>query len=246
MKVAGTISFLASMGYLQTEFMEAWAQMVQFNERYLCTENMEVYYLKSKGSMHSTMRNWLAENFLGDWLLQVDADHVFEADAAYRLIRHMEEYNAPAISGMYFRKKAPFVPEAHILDKKTQMMSACTAWDQDVVRVDGTGAGFLAVRRDVFEQIRVDLGEQPFSVSGSYSEDFSFCMRLRKLGIPLLLDTTVQIGHLGVRIYDIEDFTGTGTYPGRVDDISKIKTLQQDDIKEPDSDRIGQSYLQAG
>jgi len=228
MKVAGTIGFLASMGYVQTEFMESWMGMVQFNERFLCDEQYEPYYLRAKGSMHSTMRNWLVENFLGDWLLQVDADHVFEADSAYRLIRHMEEYEAPVITGMYFRKKYPFHPEAHIYHKETGRFSPCTAWDDDVVRVDAAGAGFLAVRRDVFDQIAVDLGEQPFSIMGNYSEDFSFFMRLRKLGIPTLLDTTVQIGHLRSEIIDISNFDNSEIFPGRVEDLADIEILQQD------------------
>ena len=82
MRTIGTISFLASMGYVPTEFMESWYQMVQFNEQFMTSETGEIYYLRAKGSMHSTMRNWLAENFMGDWLIQVDADHVFEADSA--------------------------------------------------------------------------------------------------------------------------------------------------------------------
>ena len=229
MRTIGTVSFLASMGYVPTEFMESWYQMVQFNEQFMTSETGEIYYLRAKGSMHSTMRNWLAENFMGDWLIQVDADHVFEADSAYRLIRHMLEYDAPVISGLYFRKKYPFLPEAHIFHKKTKMMAPCTAWDQDVIKVDAVGAGFLAVRRDVFDQIKIDLGEQPFSLKGNYSEDFSFGVRCRALGIPTLLDTTIQVGHLMSQIIDADNFMETGIHPGRVDDITEVEVYKQDE-----------------
>jgi hypothetical protein len=98
-----------------------------------------------------------------------------------------------------------------------------------VIKVDAVGAGFLAVRRDVFDQIKIDLGEQPFSLKGNYSEDFSFGVRCRALGIPTLLDTTIQVGHLMSQIIDADNFMETGIHPGRVDDITEVEVYKQDE-----------------
>jgi len=65
--------------------------------------------------------------------------------------------------------------------------------------IDWCGAGFLFVKREVFQAIEypyfryyiLDLGEHAVPVG----EDFGFCIQLHRAGIPILCDFNHPIGH---------------------------------------------------
>jgi hypothetical protein len=65
--------------------------------------------------------------------------------------------------------------------------------DDDVQEIDGAGAHFLCIRRDVLEAI----GEPWFlSTRTNAGEDFDFCRRVKAAGFSLYVDYSVFTGHV--------------------------------------------------
>lgn len=133
----------------------------------------------------------------------LDSDVVPPHDAVYRLLAH----NKPLISGVYHRRSPP-----HGLP----VMIRGGTWVQQyppnaVIEVDYVGAGCLLTHRTLYERLpalderrgkrwfdwRVDMPNLP--PGEALSEDFAMCLEVRrKLGIPILVDTSVQCRHIGL------------------------------------------------
>lgn len=87
--------------------------------------------------------------------------------------------------------------------------------DVDLVEVDGVGAGFMMIRRDVVEAVAAatpDLEISPGlsrkmmfecgSHNGKYlSEDYAFCRRARDLGFSSWAHAGLDVGHEGSKVY---------------------------------------------
>jgi hypothetical protein len=78
--------------------------------------------------------------------------------------------------------------------------------------VDGTGAACLFIHRSVFERMAEEF-EKPWqwfqetTLNGNtVGEDMTFCLRARALGFPILVDTSIQFGHVKPRIIDENEY----------------------------------------
>lgn len=158
------------------------------------------------GMPYDMARNMACQRALelgADYLFFLDSDVIPPRDAIVRLINH----RVPFISGMYSRRSPPW---------SVPVMIKNGTWFTDfikgsVVEVDYVGAGCMLIARSILEQLppidpnrnkrwfdwRVDM--QGITSSGdALSEDFSFCKQVRqKLGIPTLVDTSVECKHVG-------------------------------------------------
>ncbi len=142
-------------------------------------------------------------------LLFIDSDQIFHPAQVARLLSH----NVQVVAG--------FIPK-----KQERLQWVCNNYEGATTDENGLrpmrhmGSGFMLVRRDVFENMRLafpeirykpdeseDAAEWDFwsvgvktmaNGSRSYlSEDWYFCERCRELGIPVYGDTHVAIKHLG-------------------------------------------------
>lgn len=167
-----------------------------------------ILYNKATISWHSGARNQLVEEMEGDWLLQLDTDHVFAPDMLVRLLELKAKYNYPVISAVYQFKYPPHGPVAGIW-QGDKSLSPILDWDRsaEIIPVGAVGAGALLVDRSVFAKIKRELGEPPFEVTEGLSEDYSFCRRCRILGIPIGLAVNVQCHHTIRTVLDMEDYT---------------------------------------
>lgn len=129
-------------------------------------------------------------------VLFIDSDMVFSSDAAMRLLKS----GYPVVGGLCHNRRHPFQP---VLMREQSHGDTDNGYaymyDYDLghVKVDATGAAFLLIARNVFEQItlRPQLGEW-FAMRARFSEDVSFCQRVKEAGFPIFVDTTVQVGHV--------------------------------------------------
>lgn len=132
-------------------------------------------------------------------VLWIDDDMEMPADALERLLKH----DLPIIGGLCHARRPPYHP---ILAKKHDPVWGYNEGSYGfvyeypknaLVEVDATGAGFLLVKREVFEAIDAEFGaEKWWEPIGSDSEDFSFCHRARKCGFAIKVDTSLEIGHV--------------------------------------------------
>ncbi len=168
-------------------------------------------------------RSRIATNFLAtnsDVLLWIDDDMVFDAQQCLDICReaHSRRTIVGAVCstrGVRGKITAKFGPNVSSLGFGTQ---------GGLHEAISVGCGLTAVSRDVLEAIvmRGDLVRCNTAGEGSsehiypfymtlvedsiwWGEDTSFCIRARRLGFPVMVDTRARVGHKGNYVYHIED-----------------------------------------
>lgn len=207
----GTVARMGGVPFYYSEFLDSFADLIQFNHEYLCNRGDYIHYPKPpKVSVHDVARNSIVQNFLGDFLFMLDSDHSFEPDILARLLHTAAETKIDVVTGLYQYKTFPHSPTLYKWrgDEKTGGLYPIGEWSQsaNIIEVDSAGAGCLLIRRRVFDRIRDELNEQPFERLPGYGEDHSFFLRLRKLGVKSVCDTRVECHHLIVKRLGIGDY----------------------------------------
>lgn len=163
-------------------------------------------------------RNRLSAAFLKTdctHLLFCDSDQIFHSAQVARLLSH----NVQVVAG--------FIPK-----KQEKLQWVCNNYTDGKTDENGLramrhmGSGFMLIKRDVFENMRLAFPEIRYKPdesddevewdfwsvgvktmangSRSYlSEDWYFCERCRELGIPVYGDTHVAIKHIGEIAYPL-------------------------------------------
>jgi hypothetical protein len=153
-----------------------------------------------EGTYLEKARNDIHETFVAKsnypYLMMLDSDILFPENLVDTLMAH----NLPIVGGWYRDKKAedhhPCVYDFVEDDKDgvavfRHRKTPCTGLE----KVDAMGAGCWLMTREVAEA----LGERPYSKNvGGGGEDFKLCRRLIELGIPLHVDWSINLAHLGV------------------------------------------------
>lgn len=168
-----------------------------------------------------TARNLICERFLKsgmDFLLMHDSDATWHPDAIARLASR----NLPAVTGMIFMRRIPPIPSvgqhtaiyadgSHIYSfgetvnrllamNKAGRFNDCSRNEilfdpraDDLQEIDGAGAHFMLIRRDVIEKIG-----SPWYVCTEHNsgEGFDFCRRAQAAGFKLYADWSVFTGHV--------------------------------------------------
>lgn len=146
-----------------------------------------------------------------DWLLMLDADMVWDPQQVYELLDSANPADRPVVGALYFsggRAGGPIWPL--IGDRSDDGLH--TTWRRDyrlgLEPCDATGGGFLLIHRRVLAAVGYANSHLPgghpnplpwFSddiVAGERrGEDVVFCYRARDLGIPVYVNTQVDVGH---------------------------------------------------
>ena len=114
----------------------------------------------------STARNKIVDDFLtrqhAPWLLMVDTDMVFAADALDRLVYAADPVNRPLLGGLCFSQNGddepyPVMYELGPGEAGSLAFTRYTSWPEDSCqRVSATGAAFLLMHRDALARIETD------------------------------------------------------------------------------------------
>lgn len=132
-------------------------------------------------------RNKLVEQFLegGDRsLVMLDTDMVFEPKAVLMLDKAPDDV---VVTGSCVDSEGQTTARLWIRDDFFPALNL----GQGLIQVDGAGAACLRIPRLVLEKIGGDW----FTEIPPYSEDLSFCLRLREAGIVLAIHTGAKFGH---------------------------------------------------
>ncbi len=153
-------------------------------------------------------------------VLFVDSDMVFEPKDALKLLKRPE----PVVAGMYCQKEFNNKINVIFVDPPGQIPMGLIGRDFPIKRI---AAGFLRIRRETFLTL-IDALKIPVCTSqggrfwpfflpkvveeanlewGYRGEDYAFCERCLEAGIPMIVDTTIDLGHKGSYIYRWEDAT---------------------------------------
>ena len=155
-------------------------------------------------------RNLLVEQFLdtdGDWLMMIDTDMIFDHTIVEQLLETADEHMAPVVGGLCFginKEFGQFPTMYQNVDGLPVVMLDVP--DQRIVSVDATGAAFVLTHRTVFENNRREGKHIWFHrqwvppttnhPGGILGEDISWHWWLRSRGVPIFVDTEVDIGHI--------------------------------------------------
>lgn len=147
--------------------------------------------------------------FAGDpeWLFMVDADMAFDADTLDRLLDVADPEDRPIVGGLCFvggREQPPHPTLYRLVDDDgAARLQPILDWPHgELVQVDATGAACLLVHRTVFEQLQLRYPRpfpwfaETFLDKAQIGEDVTFCLRARRLGIPVHVHTGVEVGHM--------------------------------------------------
>ena len=143
------------------------------------------------GSLIYDARNRLSADAMkcgADFILWLDSDMIVPQDAMVKLLKHMED-GKDIVSGLYFRRRAPFTPVLY------------TYPENSVFEVDGCGFGCFMTRVDVLHEILLNDFDL-FTPIEHYGEDLAFCLRAKENGFKIWCDSTIKCGHIGQVIVD--------------------------------------------
>ena len=159
----------------------------------------------------SAARNLLTQRFLDDyqaeWLLWVDSDMQFGADALDALLASADPDSAPIVGGLCFgMMQGRLFPTIYMLAEDDEGKARTVRVGQypadALVKVAGTGAAFLLIHRTALDTIRgrgfnptfpffqeTEMHGQPVG------EDVTFCLRALACNLPIHVNTAVKVGH---------------------------------------------------
>lgn len=155
------------------------------------------------------------------WVLTLDTDMTFPADALDQLLEVADQDERPIVSGLYFggKPEGPAHSHAYLADPETgaynpvEGLSGVGEWD-GIGRVSAVGAGIVLMHRgalltigEAYKQTgypwfveAVRVGED--GVHHQIGEDIAFCMRAEKLNIPIHCLFDLVCGHVKMGVVD--------------------------------------------
>lgn len=204
----GTICYLGSPLVVLDNFCFAFANLVQYNNEFVCGPDQFIHLERSISTDRSMSRNVLCSKFLGDWILMLDADHKFEPDLVHRMLMLFESQDLDVLTGVYVSKNPPYPPILHVWDPVKNGWYFISEWSPKarLIEIGRGGAGCLMIRRRVLERIYKELGEEPFAYNNNFSEDFSFYTRLQQLGIKAHAACQINCEHMLLTSVSVDTF----------------------------------------
>lgn len=204
-------------GDVSTSWQQSFMNSVGFDQqgpqRLLQTDGrMGLISTQAGAGQLDKARNDVCARFLVDFpaadlLMFVDSDMGWDADAFERMAQTMAAHDLPILGGLCFGQRVTGVSAQHAPD--AEAFPTLYAWSEadgafstlhdyptdTVVEVAGTGAAFLMIRRDVLEALGGDWFSPVQVGDRTFGEDMSFCLRARRAGFRIHVDTGARTSH---------------------------------------------------
>lgn len=158
-------------------------------------------------SLIYTARNNLSARAIqlgADYVLWLDSDMVFAPDILERLFADYSAGKGDIISGLYFRRVAPFKPVLFSTVESTAegpFTAEPESIPDDVFEIQGCGFGCVLMPTGVLMDVIGKYGN-PFDPINGMGEDLSFCWRARQCGYRIVCDPAVSLGHVANMVVD--------------------------------------------
>lgn len=211
-KAIGTVAYMGGLPAVLETFTWSWGQMIQYNQEVFCEGSEYIHYERTTISDHAPARNNLVTKFIGDWLIQMDTDHQFEPDIVARMVKLANLHEIDVLSAVYQMKRQPHVPVLFQWIRKAEDDSVglqpLATWPKEakLIQIGSAGGGCLFVRRSVFDKISKEYKDEgPFDKIHPYSEDHSFFLRCRQVGVKAYAAMQIHCNHLRVAPVTFDD-----------------------------------------
>lgn len=173
--------------------------------KYDYPDNVEFkFYMASIGRVLTPLaRERLTEFALEskmDYMLFIDDDMICPLDLFEKLFKH----NVDVVAPLAFMRMAPFYPVMYKVDEGYDPLQRLEYYQTSsiknypknkLVEVDAVGFGAALIKTEIIKRM-----EQPWFMSTTKSgEDLWFCYKAKKdAGARIFMDTSVQLGHIGI------------------------------------------------
>lgn len=205
-----------------------FAQNFMTAYNYACTRGWHVAQFWSTRTMIHLAREQVADYFMKvgeksvtgggvdyDYVVFLDDDHTFPADAIYRLVSSGKD----VCGALAYRRQTDQRDPT-----RADHQSCAFKWgkpDQEgtvlafplegvehtgLQRVDAIGFGMTAVRMDVFRGLAEKRMRPFFEFTQKFGEDIGFCAKAGEAGYEIWCDTDLVLGHLGDPILVDEEY----------------------------------------
>ncbi len=158
-------------------------------------------------------RERLAESALeigADYLFMVDDDMMAPPDLFYKLVKHDKDIIAPLAFTRNPDHKPVIYETIEGYDKGIGTKYGLTRFvlnypKNQLVECDAVGFGAVLIKTEVFRR----MPKPWFFGMESTGEDITLCLKARKLGFSVWMDTSVKLGHLGAPTIITEEYSET-------------------------------------
>ena len=136
-----------------------------------------------------------------DYICWVDDDVLLHPQSFARLLRDGEDF----VTGILYQKFAPHYPLISRWNEEKQGFSPFEKWPENtLLPIDGCGFGICVTSTNMLRKIQELpdfekdgwFNQIPGPRGVDFSEDLSFCIRAKKAGVRLWVDTGVVADHL--------------------------------------------------
>ena len=189
-----TLIAIPSMDQVPAQFAQCLATLNKVGE---CAVAFQI------GSLIYTSRNELARKAMemnADYVFWLDSDMLFDPNTLTDMLNTMQERkDIDFLSGLYFRRVAPFSP---VLFNELEIDDTGCHWTEfekipeALFKVGACGFGCVLIRTEVLMSVMSKFGNM-FAPIGNVGEDVSFCWRARQCGFDIWVDPRVSLGHVG-------------------------------------------------
>jgi GT2 family glycosyltransferase len=218
-------------GYLRPtmvhgDFQECLLDMIAFDRQHAGRIQGRLGFRSSANL--ATGRNMIVRHFLersdAGWLLMLDTDMTFAPDVLEQLLASAHPENAPIVGALCFGfdEQGDVQPTLYGLEPDPEapedpgrlLVTRYHDWKPETMMpVAGTGAACILMHRSALEEILAAGYSaaypwfQELEHNGkAVGEDLGFCFRAVQSGIPLYVNTAVQVGHVKERVLTAETF----------------------------------------
>lgn len=189
-----TLIAIPRMDSVPTQFRQSLAMLQKEGEVSLAFQ---------MGSLVYTSRNLLGQTAIemgADYVFWLDSDMVFPPDTLVKMIKTLEENDLDFLSGVYFRRVAPYKPVLY--DEMDDTGVNHTEFEEipdGIFEIGGCGFGCVLMKTDILIDVLASEMDM-FTPLPRAGEDISFCIRARRCGYKLYADSRIPLGHVGHRI----------------------------------------------
>jgi len=180
------------------------------------------WWRKGRDALITRSRSMLVSNWWresgDDVFLMVDNDIIFRPDDAEKITDRARECRGVVGAAYSWRNASGLA---------VRLCNGATDFKKDAepVPAEYLATGFMAVHRDVVDAMVEALPIcSPQDRHMAYwpmfqtlikdhqelSEDWAFSERARQLGFPILIDPSIRLGHIGQKVYRLEDYAMRG------------------------------------
>lgn len=188
---------------------------MQFFESFIEMETIPFMYIRGNQGSIDEMRNAIVYRALEQectHLLMIDTDMRLPSNMCKELLMMNVDIAVP----LFFRRYPPFDPLAlHGTINKYKNVTSEELIENTWIDIDASGTGVMLINTDVFKNMKppwFQFKKNPNKKKGGIvGEDIYFCYKARKLGYRIVLNPSIEVGHLSTlevnkRLWELNKF----------------------------------------